>query len=357
MLSNLRPLVIAAMFTACDPGPPAGAEVKVVADVKAGAEAKASPQVKAEAQVGPAVAGVRAVAGEVVALKPVVEVEAALGRKIALNAADLDLGAVVRLLIAGELVGAAELELLLNAPGEASHRIDLDVDGTRDYVQVVEVRAAGAATLELRAIPSSRPEAALAVLVGTITRARLEAEGQLRVSASYAAAVAGGADFHLDERVAADGRVKLAADAPAAMSAWWAVQPGAPVYVSTHVSAADIQAAADGGVHFVGDAAVRLTAAQLVALRGALKLEVGAVVAAGAPRAGEAAAAVKAGAKQAAKVEAGVKHGAKAGAGVHVGGGAGVHVGGGGVKVGGGISVGGGVSVGGGAKGGVKIGK
>lgn len=387
-LSNLRSLALVATIAACDSGQPAGADAKASADVKAGAEVKAAADVKAgadakavadaaaKAGAGATVSGGVAVAGDVVVppLKPVVEVEAALGKKIALKAADLDLGALARLVIDGKVVGGAQLELLLNAPGGASHHVDVDADGTLDYVQVVEIRAAGSSTLELRAIPSSKLDASLAVLVGSIMSARLHAESKLQISASYAAAVEGGADFRLDERFdvqfQTDGTVKFKGDRPGPMVAWFAVQTVEPAYVSTHVAAADIQVGADGALQFANDASVRLTAEQLIDLRGALKVDVGAGVNAGvnagAKVEADAKAAIDAAAKQAAKAaakaEASVKHGAKAGAGIKVGGGGGGGVGVG-VKVGGGVSVGGGggVSVGGGgggsAKGGIKIGK
>lgn len=343
-----------ALTLGCDAGTKADAQADakaatvVQADVKADAKAEVKADVKAP-EVGAVVVG-----GSLVVLKSVAEVEAALGKKIALKAADLDLAGLVKLVVEGKLTSAAELELLLNAPGGASHRIDLDADGTLDYVQVVELRADGRVELELRAVPSSKLDATLAVVVGSLAIARAQAEGQLRVTANYGAAVAGGADFKFAQSFAAkfEGDAVVVADAGAGAFLAWSVQAGRPVYASTHVAAADITLGLDGAVQWGTDVSVKLAAERLAALRGALKVElvVPDVVA-------DVDAAAKAGAGVA------VKHSAKAGAGVKVGGGAkaGGSTGvGGGVKVGGsvGVSVGGGLggSIGGGGKAGGKAG-
>lgn len=349
------------LLTACDSGTPTPTDAKVVAvDTKAATavDVKAGADVKANAQVDVAVPAVAIVAptptavvgAAVVVLKPVVEVEAALGKPIVLAKADLELAALVKLVVEGKIHSAAELELLLNAPGAASHRVDLDVDGTLDYIQVVEVRTAGAVALELRAIASSKLDASLAVLVGSIVTTRAEAEGKLLVTASYGAAVQGGADFEFSQGYAAEfrGDVVVLAQADAGAFLAWAVEVGRPSYVSTHVSAADITLAADGGVQFGADAAVRLSAEQLVALRGALTIELAAIAA---PEVGG-----KAHLKHLVKAGGGAKAGSSAKAGVSVKSGASA-----GAKIGGSVSIGGtaGVSIGGGGKagGGVKIGK
>lgn len=321
----------------------ADAKAAVVVDTKA--EVKA-PEVKADVkapEVGAVVVG-----GGVVVLKSVAEVEAALGKKIALQAADLDLAGLVALVVAGKVTGAAELELLLNAPGGASHHIDLDGDGSLDYVQVVELRVDGGVTFELRAVPSSKPAASLAVVVGSLTITRAQAEGQLRVAASYAAAVVGGADFRFERSFAATfaGDAVVLADAEAGAFLAWSLQAGRPVYASTHLTAADITVGVGGAVQWGVDASAQLTAERLAALRGALKVELAL------PQVD-----TKVDAKAGAKVGAGVKQSAKVGGGVK---GGGVKVGGSvGVSIGGGIggSIGGGGKAGGKVGGGIKIGK
>ena len=346
--STLRAvLCLLPLLTACDSGPPPPTEAKATVAVDA--------QVAGEVAIAPKVAiaapAVVVEATTVIALKPVAEVEAALGKPIVLARADLDLEALAKWVVTGKIHSAAELELLLNAPGAASHRVDLDADGKLDYLQVVEVRTGAAVALELRAIASSKLDASLAVLVGSIVTTRAEAEGKLRVTASYAAAVQGGADFEFSQAYAAEfrGDVVVPKVETGAFLAW-AVEVGRPRYVSTHVSAVDITLAADGGVQFGGDASVQLSAEQLAALRGALKVELAAIAA---PKValevgGTAQHKHAAKAGGSAKVGGSVKSGA--GAGVKIGGSAGVSIGGGG-----GVSIGGGGKAGGTA--GVKIGK
>jgi hypothetical protein len=364
-------LVVASLaLFACDSGKPAdaGAKVEVAADAKAGAAVQGDAKAGAEVEAAvPAVVVAGAVGAE---LRPVAEVEAAIGTKISLAAADLDLAGVARLVATGKLRAAAELELLLNAPGTAAHRVDLDADGKLDYVQVVELRAGSAMTFELRAVPSSKLDASLAVLLGSIVVARADAGGAVKaggeakaggglvVSASYAAAVAGGADFEFSQDVAAEirGDVVTVTDASAGAFLAWTFTAGRPVYVSTHVSTADIQLTADGAAHFGADASARLDAAQLAALRAELRLTAPKISVDAKADAGlKAGAKAKSGAKaeSGAKAQGGVKveHSAKAESSAKAEGG--------GFKVGGSVKVGGGASIGGGGKagGGIKIGK
>lgn len=357
-----------ALTLGCDSGTRAEAQ----ADARAGAEVKADAKSEVKAETKPPTVGVAVgaavVGGAVVGLKSVAEVEAAIGEKIDLKAADLDLAGLVKLVVAGKVTSAAELELLLNAPGGASHHIDLDADGVLDYVQVVELRADGRVDLELRAVPSSKLDASLAVVVGSLAIVKAQAEGQLQVAANYGAAVEGGADFKFAQSFAArfEGDSVVVADAGAGAFLAWSLQAGRPVYASTHVAAADVTLGADGAAQWGADASVKLAADRLAALRGALKVEVAAAVPDVPNVAAEidagAKAGVKAAAKQGAKVEAGIKvgGGAKAGGstgvggGVKVGGSVGVSVGGG---LGGSIGGGGGGKAGGKAGAGIKIGK
>lgn len=345
-------LAVSLAIFACDSGKPAMADPKAVAVADVKAVAVADPKVGAGVVVEAAAPKVEAVVvGEAgVALKPIAEVEAALGTKISRVAAQLDLAGLVRLVATGKVTVAAELELLLNAPGGASHRVDVDVDGKLDYLQVVELRAGGLVTFELRAVPSSRQDAALAVGVGSVVLARGEAGGKVVVSAGYAIGTEGGAAFEFAQEVDAElrGEVVTVADAAAGAFVGWTFTAGRPVYVSTHASTADIVLSAEGGVQFKGDATARLAAAQLVALRAALRVE----AAIAAPKR-----------VVEVKADAGAKAGAKAGAGGKVEHSAkaehSAKVEGGGLKVGGSVKVGGGVSIGGGGKagGGLKIGK
>ena len=224
-------VVLSLALLACDSGRPAAAGAKVEVDARAGAAAAgevkgdANADTKAGVEVEAAVPAV-VVAGAVGAeLKPVAEVEAALGTKISLSAVDLDLAGVARLVATGKVKAAAELELLLNAPGTAAHDVDVDVDGKLDYIQVVELRAVSAMTFELRAVPSSKLDASLAVLIGNIVvaSAKAEAGGKLVVSADYGAAVAGGADLEFSQDIAGElrGAAVAVADASAGAFVAW----------------------------------------------------------------------------------------------------------------------------------------
>ena len=279
-----------------------------MADANAVADAKADVAAGGEVTVAAAVPAT--VAGNVaVELKPVTAVEAALGTKISLAAADLDLKGVATLLVTGQVKLAAELELLLNAPAGASHSVDIDADGKLDYVQVVELPAVSQVTFELRAVPLSKLDASLAVSLGSIVIARAEGGGKLVVSASYGAAVAGGADFEFSQDVAADlhGSAVTVADASTGAFLAWTFVAGRPVYVSTRVSTADIELAANGAVHLGGDTAAHLDAARLAGLRAGLAVK----AAIGAPKIEADGKLIgKAGAK--AEANAGVKAGAKA---------------------------------------------
>lgn len=363
------------LLLACDSAAEGGGKVEAKADAKADikldtkavADAAAKAQADADAEARAAAVAVAQVT--VPPLKTVAEVEAALGTKVVLKPADLDLKGVVELLAKGEIKTAAELELFLNAPGAAAHRVDFDADGKLDYLQVVEVRLGGNVDFELRAVPSSKLDASLAVLVATLATVRAEAEGALKVVASYSAAVEGGAEFKFERDFKADFKADgvVLADAGAGAFFGWALDVKRPAYVSAHVSPVDIQIAADGAAQFAGDVSASLAAAHLAALRAAIKVEALALAAVDVPKIDITP--PKVDLKGAAKAKAGldVDHSAKAESSIKVGSGGGVNVGSGGIKVGGsaGISVGGGggVSVGGGGSGkgkagaGIKIGK
>ncbi|MDC0723290.1 hypothetical protein [Nannocystis bainbridge] len=363
------------LLLACDSAAEGGGKVEAKADAKADikldtkAVADAAAKAQADADADARAAAVAVAQVTIPTLKTVAEVEAALGTKIVLKPADLDLKGVVELLAKGEIKTAAELELFLNAPGAAAHRVDFDADGKLDYLQVVEVRLGGNVDFELRAVPSSKLDASLAVLVATLATVRAEAEGALKVVASYSAAVEGGAEFKLERDFKADFKADgvVLADAGAGAFFGWALDVKRPAYVSAHVSPLDIQIAADGAAQFAGDVSASLAAAHLAALRAAIKVEALALAAVDVPKIDITP--PKVDVKGVAKAKAGldVDHSAKAESSIKVGSGGGVNVGSGGIKVGGsaGISVGGGggVSVGGGGSGkgkagaGIKIGK
>jgi hypothetical protein len=368
MKATIRtPLAFLVLLLACDSAAGGAGKAEAKADIQADAKANvqldtkavadAAAKAQAEADARAKLAADAAAQVAVPPLKAVADVEAAIGTKVALKPADLDLKGVVDLLAKGELRTAAELELFLNAPGGAAHRVDFDADGKLDYLQVVEVRVDGNVHFELRAVPSSKLDASLAVLVATLATVRAEAEGALKVVATYSAAVEGAADLKFEHDFKADFKADgvVLADAGAGAFFGWAVDVKRPAYVSAHVSPVDIQIGADGAAQFAGDVSASLAAARLAALRAAIKVEALAIAAIDPPELDVTP--PKVDVKGAAKAKGGIDidHSAKAESSIKVGSGGGVKVGSGGVKVGGsaGISVGGsaGVSVGGGGKG------
>ncbi|WAS90310.1 hypothetical protein [Nannocystis punicea] len=372
MKATIRtPLAFLVLLLACDSAAEGAGKAEAKADIQADAKANvqldtkavadAAAKAQAEADARAKLAADAAAQIAVPPLKAVADVEAAIGTKVALKPADLDLKGVVDLLAKGEIRTAAELELFLNAPGSAAHRVDFDVDGKLDYLQVVEVRLDGDVHFELRAVPSSKLDASLAVLVATLATMRAEAEGALKVVATYSAAVEGGADLKFEHDFKADFKADgvVLADAGAGAFFGWALDVKRPAYVSAHLSPVDIQIGADGAAQFAGDVSASLAAARLAALRAAIKVEALAIAAIDPPKVDITP--PKVDVKGVAKAKGGIDidHSAKAESSVKVGSGGGVKVGGGGISVGGsaGVSVGGGGSGKGKAGAGFKIGK
>jgi hypothetical protein len=103
-------------------------------------------------------------------------------------AAELDLEGSAAAIREGRVKDGAELERELNRPERS--RIDVDHDGKRDPLQVVEHREGDRRVLDVRAIPSSRSKqrpAEVAVPVATILVE--PTDGQARVSLRYAETV------------------------------------------------------------------------------------------------------------------------------------------------------------------------
>lgn len=67
-----------------------------------------------------------------------------------------DLAAITKLIEANEVHDAKEIEEKINDPSTGINALDLDEDGVTDLVEVIESRDNSKATLELRAIPSSK---------------------------------------------------------------------------------------------------------------------------------------------------------------------------------------------------------
>jgi hypothetical protein len=75
--------------------------------------------------------------------------------KAPITAADVDLQGTVNFVKDARAKNAAELEGKLNGPD--GPRVDIDHDGKRDTLRVVEKKAGKKRTLEIRAIPSAQP--------------------------------------------------------------------------------------------------------------------------------------------------------------------------------------------------------
>jgi len=116
-----------------------------------------------------------------------------------LEAKSFDLEAVTKLVKKGDLESAAELEVIINDEARGYNRIDIDADGKVDHVQVVELEpearvegnadAGAEVVLELRVIPSSKPEVEAAVTFATVTFVRHPVNSEVEIRASFTAVV------------------------------------------------------------------------------------------------------------------------------------------------------------------------
>lgn len=91
--------------------------------------------------------------------------DAAPDAKAPIRAADVDLQGTVNFVKGARAKNAVELETKLN--GSDGPRIDIDHDGNRDAIRVVEHKTGKKRTLEIRAIPSSEPAVA-PIVVGYV---------------------------------------------------------------------------------------------------------------------------------------------------------------------------------------------
>jgi hypothetical protein len=100
-------------------------------------------------------------------------------------AADFDLAGSAALVRDGKVKDGKELERELNRPERS--RIDVDHDGKRDPIQVVEHREGDRRVLEARAIPSSKRKQAPGDVAVPVATFLIEPQGgQARVTARYA---------------------------------------------------------------------------------------------------------------------------------------------------------------------------
>ena len=155
------------------------------AAVSAQAEPVSQPIAGAEANV----AVVEVDAGAAVDASARAEPGARAAGQIELSADAFKLGEVTTLVQSGTIETAAELELAINDPEEDFNRVDIDVDGKIDHIEVVEVRNEARVDFELRVIPSSKPVETHAVHLATASVVADAAASQVSYSASFSAGV------------------------------------------------------------------------------------------------------------------------------------------------------------------------
>lgn len=151
----------------------------------------------------------------------------------------VDLQAVVDRVASGEVVSAAELETELEA--DAVAHVDVDVDGKRDELRIVERRVEKAAVFEIRALPSSKAEVTVeAAPVIALVEIEAHADAGTAVArASFSASFATSAKLDAAATVehtftgvsvSAEGRMHVEADANVFVA--WAFRAGRPTYVA-----------------------------------------------------------------------------------------------------------------------------
>jgi hypothetical protein len=151
----------------------------------------------------------------------------------------LDLEAVIGRVSSGEVTSAAELEAELEA--DAVAKVDVDLDGKKDELRIVERRVEKATVFEIRAVPSSKVDIdieAAPVVAQVEFEAKADA-GTAVARASYSASFAATAKVDASATfehaftgvaVTAEGRMHVEADANVFVA--WAFRAGRPLYVA-----------------------------------------------------------------------------------------------------------------------------
>jgi len=104
---------------------------------------------------------------------------------VAVTSGDLDLPGTAALVRDGRVQNTEELQRALNGP--TAHRIDIDRDGQRDRLQVVERRDGKRRILDIRAVPSSLRGRRAVQAATPIASFEFDPEGiEARVTARYA---------------------------------------------------------------------------------------------------------------------------------------------------------------------------
>lgn len=154
-------------------------------------------------------------------------------------AGNIDLQAVVDVVASGQVDDATALEKRLAA--DATARVDLDGDGERDVLRIVEERGRNETVFEIRAVPSStaKIDVALAPPIATLTIEARPRDGHAIARASYTPSFAAtaGLDAHASVEhtftgIAVETEGRLRVEASANVFVAWTFRVGRPVYVA-----------------------------------------------------------------------------------------------------------------------------
>lgn len=107
------------------------------------------------------------------------------GEQFLLNAQDFDLQTVIAMIRDNKLKDAEDLEKKIN-DGSGINNVDVDNDGSIDYIKVKESRKGSAVALEFLAIPSSTKNLDDAVTVSTIDFSRKSGSNDVQIQGGYA---------------------------------------------------------------------------------------------------------------------------------------------------------------------------
>lgn len=158
--------------------------------------------------------------------------------KIEIAADAFKLEEVTLLVKDGTIESAAELELAVNDPEADFNRVDIDLDGQIDHVQVVEVRNDARVDFQFRAVPSSHASVEHSVELATASVVAVEARSEVAFSASFSAGVGFSAGASAETySFVAPARFEASAVVVGMPLLAWAFVVDRPVYASIYVDA------------------------------------------------------------------------------------------------------------------------
>lgn|GEM_PF-1918990 len=101
------------------------------------------------------------------------------------NADEFDLETIISLVKENKVKGAEELEEVINGEKAAISNVDIDKDGTIDYVLVKEGREGQKIALDFRAVPSSTNQESDAETIASMTFSHNTTTNEVEVSGGY----------------------------------------------------------------------------------------------------------------------------------------------------------------------------